>query len=273
MKSTPSVASPPAALPLLALLLALLPACTSPSRGGFGDDDDDSAQGDDDDASGDDDTADDDTSDDDDTPVDDDDTPVDDDDDATPPDDDDDDSVDPGTAFVDQTYCLDWDTVNVTQPTAWSSLAAFVDPSQYPLLLSPTAVNVPAGQIWMMGGIAQMGTCVQDTTASTVDLTGATPGSYTAPSFAVGPADMSMTTSVGALTVYDTVITGDFTGTADQIVDSTIYGMADITAFSSVACMMITCVSCPTGTGDCMVFSADSAVWDNTGAGPMTVVP
>jgi hypothetical protein len=266
-------------LPLLAL------GCTDRS-GGLDDDDgaddddsgaddddvvDDDDVADDDDVVDDDDVADDDDAVDDDDVADDDDA-VDDDDDVQP---DDDDGVDPGEAMVDVTYCLDWNTANITQPPGITGLLAMagITLADYPLLLGPTSVAVAAGEIEMLGAGAVPQTCGQDTSMSTFDLTSGGPGTYGAPHFQVGPAEMVIPIpSVANLQIESATLEGDFTSDAGQIVDGTMVGFINVSNLDG-ACFLLTCVACPNGVGDCAAFSFDSATWNDNGLGPLTPVP
>ena len=271
---------------LLAALL-LLGACTTRSgrlddddaaddddSGITGDDgdatgDDDDAAGDDDDATGDDDDA---TGDDDDATGDDDDATGDDDDSTPigpPPDD--------PQGMQNETYCLDWSTVNVIEPPGLITLldtVAGITIDDYPLLLEPTAVNVANNDIDMLLTGAQQFTCTQDLSVSTVDLTAQTPGVYTPPLFVVGPGDFATTISGFQLTIYDFLISGQFTQNVQQIVQAEFTGDIDITAYSSQACWLLNCFPCPgNANAECVAFHADQAVFDMTTNGPLTVVP
>jgi len=257
----------------IALLLALLStACAELGTLGRGSDDDDSAAGDDDDDSADDD---DDGGDDDDTaggpgPGDDDDSAGDDDVEG-----DDDSAADPGTAFVHALYCLDWNTVTFqSPPDLVSILASFgVSLNDYPLLMSPTGVSIPVHEILMVMAATMVGTCNQDTSHSTYDLTATQAGSYTSPHFTVGPSDINLSTPLGDLALYETVFQGDFTGDATSVVNGTISGRLDVSAYRAVLCNNWNCSPCPTGSGDCVDLLADGAVWTDNGQGPMTIVP
>jgi len=232
-------------------------------------DDDDFPEGDDD--VSDDDTADDDTGDDDtgDDDTGDDDTGDDDtgDDDATP---------DPAEVAVDQVYCLDWSTADFVAPPGLASFLATagVDLTTHPLLLSPTAVDVDGGQIEMLAAQAQRNTCTQDLTRSTVDMDEEGSGSYTSPSFQVGPADAVLYLEPGpfALPFPALVITGDFNADASLVVDSTLTGHADVTNLPG-ACYVFTCIPCPSGIGDCVDLAVTSATWEVTGDPPLTEIP
>jgi hypothetical protein len=264
---------------LIALLLAALSvACGIQDPGQRGVDDDDSASAGDDDTSSDDD--DDATTggkpDDDDTNHgDDDDTNHGDDDDTNHGDDDT--TVDPGLAFVDVTYCLDWDSVTFQSPPGLVDiLAGFgVSLTDFPLLMSPTAVSIAVNEILMVMAAATAGTCHQDTSVSTYDLTSSQAGTYIAPHFSVGPSDIAMNTPIGNLAVYETVFEGDFTGNASQVVHGTISGRMDVTAYSGLcgAATGWTCTACPSGTGLCVDLLADGAIWDDNGLGPLMIIP
>ena len=248
---------------------------------GPGDDDDSSVSGDDDDATGDDDDA---TGDDDDATGDDDDATGDDDD-ATGDDDDatgdDDDATGPPPdepeGMVDRTYCLDWDSVAVIDPPNLFSILGIlgISVSDYPLLVTPTAVDVANNQIWMMVTGALESTCTQDLAIPTVDLTGSQPGAYNAPLFEVGPDDFSTVIDGLALTIYDLEMTGQFSQDSTQIYDGTLNGAFLVPSdYTSEACAFLTCIPCPANPLEsCLNFVADSGVYTDTGAGPLTPIP
>ena len=260
----------------LLLLLAGLVGCGTRS-GNLGGDDDDSAGivGDDDDstAADDDDT----TGDDDDTVGDDDDTTGDDDDTVG----DDDDSTGPPPTepegMVDRTYCLDWNSVTVNDPANIFGILQILGVSvqDYPLLLTPTAVDLTNGEIWMIVTGAEQGTCNQDMTVSTVDLTSTTPGAYSAPLFEVGPGDFSTMVDGFQMTIYDMEMTGQFSVDNTEIYDGTVTGQFLVPPdYASTACALLACVPCPgNASQSCLNFDAEDAVFTDTGAGPLVVVP
>jgi len=246
------------------------------------DDDDTTPQPDDDDTTpqpDDDDTTpqpdDDDTTpqpdDDDSAPQDDDDSAPPDDDDTLPPDDDDA-TTDPG--FIDETYCLDWNQATISSPPSLVSMLAMigVDLADWPLLLTPTGIDEAAGHIWMLSGSPFEGTCSQDTTASTSDLTAANPGTWSDPSFDVGPSQVDLLAGTYSIPLYGAVFTGQFTPDASQVVGGTIEAEANVTQMNS-ACLFLPCFTCSTGVGDCLDLSVQNAVYDATGAGPLIAVP
>ena len=282
-------------LSLLACLL-LLASCGTSGRLGDDDDngddddsgisgDDDDATGDDDDATGDDDDAtgddDDATGDDDDATGDDDDATGDDDDDDATGDDDDSTPIGPPPddplGMVNETYCLDWNTVNIIEPPGLATILSTVAGIQiedYPLLVEPTAVDTAAGSIDMLMTGALEGTCTQDLSISTVDLTNQVPGVYTPPLFVVGPGDFSTNISSFQLTIFDLIVSGQFTQDHQQIVQAEFTGDIDITAYASQACWLLTCFPCVSNPNlDCVSFHADSATFDITANGPLTPVP
>ena len=253
----------------LTLLLALLAtACSELGSLGRGSNDDDSSADDDDTGSGDDDTG---PGDDDTGPGDDDDSVLDDDDTSG----DDDSAADPGIAFVHAVYCLDWNTVTFQSPPNLVGILGSFDVSltDYPLLMSPTGVSIPVHEILMVMAGTIVSTCNQDTSLSTYDLTPTQAGSYTSPHFSVGPSDVNLTTPLGDLALYETVFEGDFTGDATQVVNGTINGLLDVSAYSAFLCNNWNCLPCPVGGGDCVDLLADGAVWTDNGQGPLTIVP
>ncbi len=260
---------------IVVLLLALTSGCSELGDRSSSDDDsfddDDSANGgtsDDDDATS--------KPDDDDSVGDDDDSAGDDDDSAG--DDDDSVSVDPGLAFVQRSYCLNWDSVNFQSPPGFVDILGGygINLADYPLLLSPTAVSILVEEILMVLAATQLGTCSQDTSLSTYNLTVSEAGRYVAPHFEVGPSDINVGTQLGTLNLYDTVFAGDFTGDAEQVVQGSITGQLDISAYSSFLCSSSlgwTCAPCPTGVGTCVDLVATDAIWDHNNEGPLLVVP
>ncbi|MCO4770279.1 MAG: hypothetical protein KDA24_09640, partial [Deltaproteobacteria bacterium] len=229
--------------------------------------DDDDATGDDDDATGDDDDA---TGDDDDATGDDDDATGDDDDATGPP------PTDP-LGMLDETYCLDWNSVNVIEPSGLINILGILGISitDYPLLISPTVVDVANEEIEMLVTGALQGTCNQDLTISTVDLAAGGPGVYTPPLFEVGPADFSTVVDGLQLTIYEMFLSGQFSVDSSQIYDGTVLGQFLVPAeYESTACALLACIPCPGSTpSSCLNFVAEDAVFNDTGAGAMTVVP
>lgn len=261
----------------LALSLALIPGCSALDDRLSGDDDDlladDDDSGNDDDDSGDDDDStnskpgDDDTGDDDDDAGDDD-----------SGDDDDSAAVDPGLAFVNQTYCLDWGSVNFQSPAGIVGiLGGFgVNLGDYPLLLSPTAVSIPVEEILMVLAATSLGTCDQDTSLSTYNLTATQAGRYVAPHFEVGPSNINISTQLADLALYEAVFAGDFSGDASQVLRGSISGQLDISAYSSFLCGASTgwtCLPCPGGSGTCVDVLATDAVWNDNNQGTLIQIP
>ncbi|MCP4868766.1 MAG: hypothetical protein GY898_08610 [Proteobacteria bacterium] len=262
---------------VLGVVMLVATGCGPTSRGGDDDDassDDDDASSDDDDASSDDDDA---STDDDDASTDDDDASSDDDD-ASSDDDDvapDDDDTTPAEepAWVDETYCLDWDQTSIVEPSALLGTlnSIGINLEDWPILLTPTGADESAGSIWMMSGTALQGTCTQNTTISTTNLTQASAGTLTGSSFSVGPVDATLAAGILSTTVYDAVITGTFSSDAQEIFDGTLTGLMDVATIPG-ACFLLTCVTCPSG-GDCVTLTALDAVYAATGAGPLVAVP
>ena len=259
---------------LTALLFVLLSGCNEP-QGRAGGDDDDSARADDDSATLDDDDDSSGKPDDDDTSGDDDDASDDDDNDHN---DDDDDSaaVDPGLGFVNRSYCLEWDSMNFQSPAGLVGMlgALGVNLNDFPLLLSPTGVAIPVEEILMLLAAAAPGTCTQDPNLSTYNLTAAQAGHYLAPHFAVGPSDISITTPVATLVLYNAVFEGDFTADSSQVIRGAITGRLDVSAYSGYCSALgWTCTPCPTGFGTCVDLITSDASWNDSGAGPLIPTP
>ena len=265
---------------LLLLLLSLVLGCGN--SGSLVDDDDaanddDSAVGsDDDDATGDDDDA---TGDDDDSTGDDDDATGDDDDDSAG--DDDDSTGLPPTdpeGMVDTTYCLDWNTVSIVQPTPnlLNILGILgITVTDYPMLIGPTAVDVANEEIFMLVTGALEGTCSQDLTISTVDLTATQPGVYTPPLFTVGPGDFATTIDGFQLQINGLSLSGQFSVDTDQIYDVSMTGEFVLPPdYESTACALLNCLPCTDDpNASCLNFEAEDAVFSDTGAGSLVVVP
>ncbi len=184
---------------------------------------------------------------------------------------DDDDTV-PDAAFIDETYCLDWDVTNITQPSNFLSVlnGVGINLEDWPILLTPTAST--STEIWMMSGTALQGTCTQNTTVQTTDLTQVDPGTFTDPYFAIGPVTATLAAGFLSTTVHDTVITGTFSSDYQTITDGTLDGFVDVSALP-FACSLLTCVPCPSTGTDCVQLSAEDAVYNATGAGPLVPVP
>ena len=262
---------------LLLLLLTLGLGCGNSGRlnddddsSGIGSDDDDSTAADDDDST----AADDDDStaaDDDDATGDDDDATGDDDDATGPP-------PDEPEGMLGRTYCLDWNTVTVLDPSNLFSILSIlgVNVTDYPLLLTPTAVDVTTGEIWMMVTGALQGTCAQDMTISTVDLTSTAPGDYSPPLFEVGPGDFSTVIDGLNLTIFEMELTGQFSQDSTQITQGTVNGQFLVPPdYESTACALLACVPCPGSASgsSCLNFDSMGAVFTDTGAGALTVIP
>jgi hypothetical protein len=180
--------------------------------------------------------------------------------------------------FVDRTHCLDWNTVNITSPSSMAShLSSMgINLSDYPVLLGTTSVDEAAGEISMLAGSAIAGSCGQDLSQQTYDLTAAQAGTYSGGHFAVGPADMEI--ALGTLTVqlYDVEIEGDFSSDGTTITGGTLVGELDISNLSlpwGACTFALNCHSCPTGGNDCVTFEAEAAVLNDNGEGVITAVP
>ena len=201
---------------------------------------------------------------------------LDDDDDAT--DDDDSASAEPidTSLVVDQTYCSDWDTATIVEPPDIGMLLglAGVSLADYPILISPTAIDEGAGTINMRGATATPSSCTQDVSVPSFDPTATTPGTFTNPHFDVGPTTMTLNLQgIGALAFENTLISGDFTADGQAVVDGTLSGMMDVSTLPG-ACFVLTCVPCPSNSAnDCAAFLAENIVFNNNGLGPLTAVP
>ena len=281
---------------LLVMLAFALIGCPEDDSGGLLPDDDDAATDDDDDATDDDDIAPDDDDiapDDDDIAPDDDDTTPDDDDDIAPDDDDtapddddtapddddtapdDDDDVPDPTALEATTYCLDWSTVTFTEPPNLASALSFagIAIEDYPLLVNPTSIDTTLDEIEMLVAQANVSTCVQNLAQPTADLTSAGPGTYVSPTFSVGPADFTITTTSAIVNIFGLEFSGDFAlPDGASITTSTLTGEMDVTAFASFCGVLgWTCSPCPGAPAQtCVDLVVDNAVWNDNGLGPLT---
>ena len=182
----------------------------------------------------------------------------------------------PPEPFEDESYCLDWSTASINSPsqlpTLLSTFGLVIE--DFPVLLSATSVDVNSGEIWMMGASAVQSTCDQDVSASTYDLTATTPGTYVNGHFTVGPADMDLAIGVDIYPMYDVMVEGDFLPSGSQITNADILGELDVSQLPWTACFFaLPCHTCPTGSGDCVTFQADSGVLNATGAGTLITVP
>ena len=184
--------------------------------------------------------------------------------------------VEVGTSVVDVAYCLDWNTVNVIEPPGLISLLSTfggIDITDFPLLINPTAVDPAANEIEILGSAAIEATCTQDPIALTIDITASQPGLFVDPYFEAGPSNLVLPAPGLTVYLYDSTITGLFSEDASQITDSTVNGALGVPPNVSTACSFLACYPCPSGIGDCVDFSADSAVWDDNGFGPLTPNP
>ena len=180
----------------------------------------------------------------------------------------------PDPEFLDETYCLDWDETTIVQPTGLFTLLGSlgINLADWPILLTPTAVDYPGGEIWMISGTALQNTCNQNTTIETTDLTATTPGSWNDPDFEIGPVEAVLAAGVLSSTIHDAMFTGTFSSDLSQIVDGTLDGQLDVSAIFG-ACVLLPCTTCSTGSGDCVVLEATDAVYNATGTGPVVQVP
>jgi hypothetical protein len=157
-----------------------------------------------------------------------------------------------------------------------SSLSGIgIDLADHPLLLNTTAADTSAGTINILGGSAQVGTCNQDLSATTYDLTAAS-GTLTGNHFSVGPVDMTMNLGSATLDIFDVTVTGDFSPDGMTITNGTFDAELDIDPLNLPwgACLFVlSCHSCPSGSGNCITFSGEQVVFNDNGLGPLTPVP
>ncbi len=207
--------------------------------------------------------------DDDDATTDDDDTVPDDDDDTANDDDasDDDDAADdddatPEPPFVNATYCLDWGSVEITEPGGIFDLLTFLSDvfDAAPPILIPTSVDLAAEEIRMDVGVGD-DECAPDSAFGTEELTRDGPGGYVEPHFDAGPGEMNLGGSAIELTLQAALITGDFTPSGDAIINGTLSGALDLSEAIG-ACALISCGPCPDGSDQCVSFAAESATWN-----------
>ncbi|MEE2829342.1 MAG: hypothetical protein VX498_09150 [Myxococcota bacterium] len=179
-------------------------------------------------------------------------------------------------AAVGESYCLDWSTVNFTAPSSLSQvLASFnLDLEEHSLLLSATEIDEAAGSISMSAGTAQAGSCAQDTTVTTVDLTAAGAGTWNAGEFEVGPTDMDLTLGGDVFPVHGLVLSGEYSSASGTIVDLEMSGELEVTSLPWTACYFsLPCHLCPDGAGACVTLGSDSGVLIDSGAGALISVP
>ncbi|HCP46431.1 MAG TPA: hypothetical protein DIU15_10330, partial [Deltaproteobacteria bacterium] len=184
----------------------------------------------------------------------------------------------PSLPFVGRTHCLDWSTVTITEPSQMNDYLsdAGVDLQDFPLLLSTTAMDPLTGELSVLGGGAQTGTCSQDPSQPTIDFTATQPGIYNGGLFEVGPVDMPILLGTEIYQLYDVVIDGEFSTDGTTISDATLTAELDISNMDLPwgACLFaLDCHSCPTGNNDCVTFLAEGAVLNDNGQGPMVFVP
>ncbi|MEE2830521.1 MAG: putative metal-binding motif-containing protein [Myxococcota bacterium] len=178
--------------------------------------------------------------------------------------------------FEDESYCLDWNTANITEPSQLPGLLANfgVSIQDFPILVSPTTVDVNSGELSMIGASAVQGTCEQNVAASTYDLTPSQPGTYNNDHFTTGPADMDLQMGADVYPMYSVFVEGDFLADGSAIVNASITGELDVSQLSWTACFFaLSCHTCPNGSGDCVTFEADSGVLNATGNGALIEVP
>jgi len=184
----------------------------------------------------------------------------------------------PSLPFVGKTHCLDWDTVTISDPSQMNGYLsdAGVDLNDFPLLLSTTSMDPVTGELSVLGGTAQTGTCNQDLSQPTIDFTAAQPGIYNGGLFEVGPVDMPIILGAETYQLYDVVIDGEFSPDGTTITDATLTAELDISNMDLPwgACLFaLNCHACPTGNNDCVTFLAEGAVLNDNGQGPMVYVP
>jgi len=173
-----------------------------------------------------------------------------------------------------RTYCLDWNTATITEPPQLTEMMAEMgfDLADYALLLSATSVDIQASAVSMTMGYAETGSCVQNLSAPTYDLTDDSDGDYYKGQFAVGPAEIGLPVMDLNIPIHDVEVQGQFIHDGSQIVDTEIRGEIDLTGFPSAVCEVFSCHPCPSEGETCMTFAADSAVLTDNGQGPLVPV-
>ena len=74
------------------------------------------------------------------------------------------------------------------------------------------------------------------------------------------------------MALFSFMVEGDFSGDASQIQNGVMEGAIDISSYSTLLCngTPSPCYPCPGGSGQCIDFRGDNAVWNDNGEGPMT---
>jgi hypothetical protein len=85
---------------------------------------------------------------------------------------------------------------------------------------------------------------------------------------------MNLPVGVDIYPMYGVMVEGDFASDGSQITNASILGELDVSQLPWTACFFaLPCHTCPTGSGDCVTFEADSGVLGATGAGALVAVP
>jgi len=125
-----------------------------------------------------------------------------------------------------------------------------------------------------VAGTAQSGSCAQDTTVSTVDLTASQAGTWANGEFTVGPVDMDLTLGSGVFPVHGLVLSGEYSSESATIVDLEMSGELEVSSLPWTACYFsLPCHLCPDGAGACVTLGSDSGVLLDSGAGSLVPVP
>jgi hypothetical protein len=176
---------------------------------------------------------------------------------------------------ADSTHCLDWSTVNFSEPSAFGTLLTNfgVDLTASSILLSASEINSNSGNLQMTMGSSQVGTCAQDLSVSTNDLTSLQAGAYAGGTYDIGPVTSSIRMGTWDYPIYDLEVEGEFNLDGTVIADASFVGELDVSDLHWQACMFaLNCYPCSQGNGQCIDFAMDSAELFETGAGPLQSV-
>jgi len=176
----------------------------------------------------------------------------------------------------DLSHCLDWSSANVAQPGYFVSLLSSfgIDVTSSSILLSATDIDPASGEIEMTMGTAQPGTCAQDLTVPTTNLTAGQAGTYGAGSFEVGPTTSSVRLGTIDYPIYNLVVEGEYSLDGSTITDASFEGELDVSNLYWQGCAFaLNCYPCPQGNGQCIAFEVDSAELSDNGAGALQLVP
>ena len=184
---------------------------------------------------------------------------------------DDDDSAAPEPAWVGETFCLDWSSVTWVSPdqaTINQAGSMGFNLTSVPILMSPLSLD-SGFEARLAGGMT--GTCQQNTSLSTDDVL----GTWTDPSFDVGPAAVTLSLGVGTFPLLDLTIDGTVNSPGTQFTNSTVTTQIDMGTTGGI-CQVANCQACPgSGLVQCLGLEVTGANWYSQGSvgGTLQLVP